>query len=350
MGPPFAAVDAFRDASASPDQWPLALDQIARSFNSDGATMIMPPVSTASVVVSTDCQPYVDEYCRVMTDNPRERRVNPTRQQLFMPDSAYFTHREIERDAFYQDYLKPRGFYWNATALVNDGLIVSLKRAWERGPYLESELRAMNDALPWLRAASKCAQLTWRANFRGQLSAFEHERIAAIVLDRRGAIVEHNACFTPGDPLDTSNGRIRAAHPGEIRRLETYLHKLLGNATAPPPSITLRRQSGGVPVVLTGLPSAHALRSFHSRAAALILIRDPARSRIPDPHWLSEAFGLTPKECGLCVALSSGSSLREAAKQLLITESHARQRLKTIFAKTNTHRQSDLIALLGRLA
>jgi DNA-binding CsgD family transcriptional regulator len=45
-----------------------------------------------------------------------------------------------------------------------------------------------------------------------------------------------------------------------------------------------------------------------------------------------------------------GLSLRQAAARLSITEGHARQRLKTIFQKTDTSRQGELIALLSKLS
>ena len=64
---------------------------------------------------------------------------------------------------------------------------------------------------------------------------------------------------------------------------------------------------------------------------------------------LATAFGLTPAERRLCEVLLLGHSLKEAVDMMGIASETARHRLKVIFQKTDTHKQSQLIALLGRL-
>ncbi len=64
---------------------------------------------------------------------------------------------------------------------------------------------------------------------------------------------------------------------------------------------------------------------------------------------LAKAFGLTPAEQRLCESLLLGRSLKETADTLRIAPDTARQRLKAVFRKTDTQKQSELIALLGRL-
>jgi DNA-binding CsgD family transcriptional regulator len=65
---------------------------------------------------------------------------------------------------------------------------------------------------------------------------------------------------------------------------------------------------------------------------------------------LQQLFGFTRMESRLAQVLLSGDSLKAAAARLTISEGHARQRLKSMFSKTETSRQSELILLLGRLA
>ena len=61
---------------------------------------------------------------------------------------------------------------------------------------------------------------------------------------------------------------------------------------------------------------------------------------------LIDLFGLTPAEAALTVELSSGDSLQQAAKTLGRTPGTARIQLQSIFEKTDTNRQSNLIRLL----
>ncbi|MEZ5828253.1 MAG: LuxR C-terminal-related transcriptional regulator [Hyphomicrobiales bacterium] len=61
------------------------------------------------------------------------------------------------------------------------------------------------------------------------------------------------------------------------------------------------------------------------------------------------AFGLTPAELRLAEALVRGTSLKDYAEQVGIAEGTARVQLKAVFAKTNTHRQAELVSLLWRI-
>ena len=56
--------------------------------------------------------------------------------------------------------------------------------------------------------------------------------------------------------------------------------------------------------------------------------------------------GLTPAEAGLAQALAAGQSLHEYADAAHVTCETARWRLKQVLAKTDTHRQAELVRLL----
>ncbi|MDE2380534.1 MAG: helix-turn-helix transcriptional regulator [Bradyrhizobium sp.] len=60
-------------------------------------------------------------------------------------------------------------------------------------------------------------------------------------------------------------------------------------------------------------------------------------------------FDLTEAEARLAARLGSGQALDEIAHELRLSKETVRAQLKSVFAKTNTHRQSELAALLSRL-
>ncbi len=59
-----------------------------------------------------------------------------------------------------------------------------------------------------------------------------------------------------------------------------------------------------------------------------------------------QVFGLTNAEATLARSLISGSSLRQAPDAAGLTFKTGRTYLDRVFAKTGTHRQSELVALL----
>ncbi|MET4687697.1 helix-turn-helix transcriptional regulator [Sinorhizobium fredii] len=100
-----------------------------------------------------------------------------------------------------------------------------------------------------------------------------------------------------------------------------------------------------LPAVVSGGPTSLVLAD----SLVLVLVKNlDARSR-DGVEWpaLATKYGLTPAEMVFCKRLSSGASLAEVAQALGISKETARNRVKSIFHKTGTHRQGELVALLA---
>ena len=69
-------------------------------------------------------------------------------------------------------------------------------------------------------------------------------------------------------------------------------------------------------------------------------------SNYPPAAILAKAFHLTPSEAKLACIIARGAPPDTAARELKISRETARNQLKSVFAKTDTHRQSELVALL----
>ena len=74
---------------------------------------------------------------------------------------------------------------------------------------------------------------------------------------------------------------------------------------------------------------------------------DKKSALVPSPAVLTGLFDLTPAEAKFAAALVSGQSVKEASLTVGITESSGRTYLARIFAKTGTHRQTELVTLLA---
>jgi DNA-binding CsgD family transcriptional regulator len=71
---------------------------------------------------------------------------------------------------------------------------------------------------------------------------------------------------------------------------------------------------------------------------------------VPSERLLRACFNLTPAEIRLAQIISRGEPLRYAADLLGIKMPTARSQLASVFLKTKTLRQPQLVALLSRLA
>jgi DNA-binding CsgD family transcriptional regulator len=80
--------------------------------------------------------------------------------------------------------------------------------------------------------------------------------------------------------------------------------------------------------------------------AVVVLISDPAPRLSPSTGRLRRFFGFTPAEARLAVLLVRGATLTEAAVMMRTTVHTTRAHLKSIFRKTSTNRQGELIYIL----
>lgn len=81
-------------------------------------------------------------------------------------------------------------------------------------------------------------------------------------------------------------------------------------------------------------------------ARFMITLSDP--NHFPSQNWLLfiKQFKLTQTESRLCWAFASGLTLNEYSEKWKVTPGTARTQLHSIFTKTYTHRQSDLLRLI----
>ncbi|WP_165690794.1 helix-turn-helix transcriptional regulator [Consotaella salsifontis] len=64
---------------------------------------------------------------------------------------------------------------------------------------------------------------------------------------------------------------------------------------------------------------------------------------------LESAFGLSPAEARVAVALAQGQTLGEIAKSSQLSRNTVRNQLAAVFEKTETRRQAELMRLIGKL-
>ncbi|MGO9238384.1 MAG: helix-turn-helix transcriptional regulator [Methylocella sp.] len=175
-------------------------------------------------------------------------------------------------------------------------------------------------------------------------------RLPAIALDRRGFVVDVNAAAAVvfDDDVKVKGKRLF------VRDLEAraVLKASLDSSASPvgsqsliaEPIIVQRRHK--LPVILRIWPFAGAAHSPEQQVHALVTLNVLGPKPGPPAAILAKAFHLTPSEAKLACVIARGAPLQIAARELEIPWETARTQLKSVFAKTYTHRQSELVALL----
>ena len=123
--------------------------------------------------------------------------------------------------------------------------------------------------------------------------------------------------------------------------------RILGNHNFEDGCITLKSNQGEVLYVFsTLLVSENEMKMFGIRPMVMLTLYHPQYTPSIDYQFLHMAFNLTSTESKVVTLLLDGFVLKEIAKKNNVNEDTVRKQLQSIFKKTSTNRQSDLIKLL----
>jgi DNA-binding CsgD family transcriptional regulator len=100
------------------------------------------------------------------------------------------------------------------------------------------------------------------------------------------------------------------------------------------------------PVVMHSIP----IRDPAAYARVVVILVELNAAFQPAPEALQKIFGLTPTESRIAVEMAKGKSLEEIATATQVALGTVRKQLASIYAKTGTHRQAQLVALLARIS
>ena len=169
------------------------------------------------------------------------------------------------------------------------------------------------------------------------------ERIGCgyLVLDRDKSVVEWNDAAQktlegPGEAVDTS------------KALSCALRRLVANVPGHFPTGSLSwvviPSRGDRPMILNeeGI--------IVPGGTSIIALLDRENRSTANPQTLQRMFGLTRAETHLALRLAHGDAPLEIARSWRLSRTTIRSQLASLFAKTDTKRQAELVALLGRIS
>jgi len=356
-----SSVEDFVSAALLGDGWDDALSKLASAAGARGAALMRcRDYKLVGILKSAEIGELVDAYVagRVPSNSRQVRAsrssVDGYREKEFRLDHDDYTDAEMARDPYYQEFLRPNGFFWHANVRLDgtpdEEVALSFKRGLKSGPYAREDALVLNAELPRLRGAVRIARSVLDAEGAG----------VARLLQRRGAPVFELDAFSrvtrthvfdedAASPVRVVRGRLVARD----RLAQPALDGAIARAVAPSGSAAVvplpdaegdRRFLQVVPV------GGRARDVFRATAAVAVLIdRKPRQQAIFDHDAICDGFMLTDREADVALLLGSGLSPADIAKHLHIQVDTARDHLKSIFEKTDTNRQAELVALLARL-
>lgn len=156
------------------------------------------------------------------------------------------------------------------------------------------------------------------------------------------------------DGLEERSGRLFAMN-GDNDALGAALRRACGAGAAPSGgAVSVARTSVPSPLVIEALPfdpalGDHPFVRFGFERLAFVAITASERKRPGHRDILAACFGLRPSEARIAELLLTGSSQKEIASILTLSEGTVRWHVKNMLSKLGVRRESELLVRLSAL-
>lgn len=339
--------------------WSNALHSLALSLGADAACFYAEDAANLrlSFPASPRYQNFLEEFVKAgwwRTDHralrgwPRLRGGNRV-----LVDHDLVTDKERQGLAVYHDLYTKHDLTWWAAVSFRVGdrdWAMPILRAEAKTPF-GAEARFLLELVPHLSRIVGIGTAMMAAGTLDAVEMFELGRRPAVSVDWSGRCIALNARAEGllGRDLFIAGGHLRATDASSDAQLQSFVHAALQARSMAelPPAVTIRR-AGRMPVVVDAITTSNALSRGGFTLQRILLLTDLEQASHTGPAMLRQVFGFTQAEARLAEQLSAGHTLAQASEQLGLSLETARTQLKTIFARTGTHRQADLLRLLDR--
>jgi DNA-binding CsgD family transcriptional regulator len=178
------------------------------------------------------------------------------------------------------------------------------------------------------------------------LDALSRMGRAAIIVGADGRMLHSNdeaeTLLSPPPPASKQSGVDVLTTRDAVRKLAARMIAADANSISDPVALetgarTLIVQAMGLGSGMVGEP------------AVLLLLTDPMREQRGRPAAGLQVLGLTPGEARVAALVGNGRPVKDAARELGITESTARSALKVAYEKLRIGKQSELAKIVARL-
>jgi DNA-binding CsgD family transcriptional regulator len=346
-------IDRIYEAAGSPRLWVDAIQWLCNYAESDRSSLIvLPQVGTARWVASTapKCQSNSALAPPTLRNTGRHPRLHMLAHTKFIQDvdSAFICCGG-------SDMCSSNEHPWRAGTAIQvpngDLAIVTAERRAERGPYGTGLLSRLDALRPHLvRACHLSAQYGYE-RARVATTTLDHIGLPAAILTASGRILITNEC------LQASHGRIASGQNTESLFRNFSNSKLLHEAisgVADGRSVACTLPVRAISDHRAFVAHVHRIAKpdddvFDASAIQLILKKIGAPPA-PDNDLLHVLFDLTPAEARLLRALAGGLRLQIYAENTGVQASTVRSQLRSIFVKTGTNRQSELLSIVASIS
>lgn len=258
---------------------------------------------------------------------------------------------------FFSEFFRPVGLEecLGGTLATTNGrfAMVGLHRAPDRVAFDDRDIAKLESLMPHLSRALQLRRAFLALDRRNAALAEACDRAAAgyVGVDPEGRILFANEAARRLSSRDDGlgldrNGRLYAARREANQRLaELQANVAAGGAGG---LAHVPRPKGGAYAVMVAplFLDGGIDKERRQKRGTLFVIHDPLARLPSSPQLIAELFRLPPGSAALLAALVAGEELKDYAERTGISMNTVRFHLKTAYARTGAHRQTELVRLI----
>ena len=350
-------VSAIYASALTPENWIVALADIRRTLDGQGAGLSLADGNSRSIkagsVPPEALKTYREYYCQIdyVIDAVEQGPVGLVR-------SAQPLIALKARSEFDADWMRPHHMDDGLFVRLTDGstptcFIVAAPKRSEAFDTAE-RVKLMSALVPHLQQALRtqdhlkdCAQ--GGSDIDQALDSVRH---GIAVVGAGSAVIHMNSAaermLKCRDGLRISSGSLEATCASANAELGRSIAGALFEQECGPRtgnSFLCRRPSGKRPYIVHVLPFNSAA-GHPSAARALVVFVDPEQQPEPSASLLRRVYRLTQAEADVALRVLRGDGLKPIAEELSLSMATIKTHLQHTFDKTDTHRQAELVRLL----
>jgi len=362
-----ALIDLIYEAALDNDLWPGVLIKLADAMGA--AQVAMPSMDLRANVVATiaprfdpDLLTSWKEYW-AFRDPVLARAIGRPAGEIYTLDSL-MPREEFAATPVFNELWRPAEYSLatlGANLLVEDQFtsLICFSNAPGNDSLTARQMLIFQAVLRHLTRALRINRRLWELEIKhvAATERFDAFSQGALLADAWGRVVRANAAakamLDKGSGIILDKGRLAAAGcPDLLQRLIASCALTTPAAGGPGGELKIPRELPMLPLVVTVTPLRSKVRLADvpwigvGSPVAIVTVSDPDLDRRRREKNLRSRFSLTSAESRLAVEILKGDGRAAAARRRGISDSTAKTQLASIFEKTGTHRQAELIRLL----
>jgi DNA-binding CsgD family transcriptional regulator len=374
-------IDLIYEAAEKPEQWRRVYEELQVALDVKSIHMLAVDKRHGTLSYSDGANMPVQGELAYMQ---HYRFIDPRLPVILQRPMGEWTHcheivseEEVATHPFYQEFLIPYDRRYMTGCKLADTpdatvLFVTLT-GQAQGPLGSEQQAFLQRLLPHLQRATRIGIQNFVYSSQALVGHLLVNKLRqpVILMTPGGEVMHANEAaqelLRSTSLVEVADGKLKLPrrHLEELLRNSAELEQAVkiaareGEAAAPEVetqasqvrSLHITADSGdeSVYAFYTVLSPQAAMGTFGLRPVVMLLFYHPGSAPAIDSGLLYAVFGLTPAECRIATLLAEGLSLKQIAQVQGTQHETVRKQLRSIYQKTSTNRQPELIRLLLHL-